>query len=89
MNFADAAEQVLRDSGEPLAIADITQRALERGLITPRSDTPVTYVRAAIRKDSLRRENRGEPVRFELISPGIYRLQQSEPTAPRISHARG
>jgi hypothetical protein len=74
MNFADAAEQVLRECGGPLSVADITQRALERGLINPRSDTPVTYVRAAIRKDNLRRENHGEPARFKLTAPGIYHL---------------
>jgi HB1, ASXL, restriction endonuclease HTH domain len=74
MNFADAAEQVLRESGEPLSVTDITQRALEHGLINPRSDTPVTYVRAAIRKDNLRRENLGERPRFKLTAPGIYHL---------------
>lgn len=74
MNFADAAEQVLRDSEGPLSIADITQRALERGLITPRSNTPMVYVRAAIRKDNRRRESRGEPARFKRFASGIYGL---------------
>jgi hypothetical protein len=74
MNFADAAEQVLKENGGPLAIADITQRALDRGLISPRSDRPVTYVRAAIRKDNRRREAREEPARFRLVSPGVYGL---------------
>jgi HB1, ASXL, restriction endonuclease HTH domain len=74
MNFADAAEQVLRENGGPLSVADITQRALERGLINPKSDTPVTYVRAAIRKDNRRCDDRGEPARFRLAAPGIYDL---------------
>jgi hypothetical protein len=74
MNFADAAEQVLRENGGPLSVADITQRAIEHGLINPKSDAPVTYVRAAIRKDNLRHDNRCEPVRFRLAAPGIYDL---------------
>ena len=74
MNFADAAAQVLRDNGGPLPVADITQRALEQGLISPKSDDPVTYVRAAIRKDNRRREGRGEPARFGLTAPGVYGL---------------
>jgi hypothetical protein len=74
MNFADAAEQVLKENGEPLSVAGITQRALERRLINPRSDNPVTYVRAAIRKDIRRRDRRGEPARFRLTAPGVYGL---------------
>jgi hypothetical protein len=74
MNFADAAAQVLRENGAPLPIAEITQRALQHGLISPKSDDPVTYVRAAIRKDNLRHENRGQPARFRLVAPGVYSL---------------
>jgi hypothetical protein len=74
MNFADAAEQVLKDHGGPLSVADITQRALERRLIKPKSDDPVTYVRAAMRKDNRRREGRGEPVRFRRMAPSVYGL---------------
>jgi hypothetical protein len=74
MNFADAAEQVLQENKEPLSVADITRRALEQGLINPKSDDPVTYVRAAIRKDNVRRKNRGISVRFRLTAPGVYGL---------------
>lgn len=74
MNFADAAAQVLKENGAPLPVAEITQRALRQGLISPKSDEPVTFVRAAIRKDNRRRENRHEPLRFRLVSPGVYGL---------------
>jgi hypothetical protein len=74
MNFADAAVQVLRESGGPLPIAEITRRALKQGLIIAKSDDPATYVRAAIRKDNRRRESRNEPARFRLVSPGVYSL---------------
>jgi len=74
MNFADAAEQVLRENGGPFSVADITQRALQQGLINPRSNDPVTYVRAAIRKDNRRREGGNQPARFRLTAPGVYGL---------------
>lgn len=74
MNFADAAEHVLRENGGPLPVAEITQRALKQRLINPKSDQAVTYVRAAIRKDNRRRESRNEPARFRLVSPGVYGL---------------
>jgi hypothetical protein len=74
MNFADAAAQVLRENAGPLSVADITRRALEQGLISPKSDDPVTYVRAAIRKDNRRRAGRGEPARFGMVTPGVYGL---------------
>lgn len=74
MNLADAAAQVLGESKAPLPVAEITQRALQQGLISPKSDEPTTYVRAAIRKDNRRRESRNEPTRFILVSPGVYGL---------------
>jgi hypothetical protein len=74
MNFADAAAQVLRENGGPLPVANITERALEQGLISPKSDDPVTYVRAAIRKDNRRRERQGQTARFSLTAPGVYGL---------------
>jgi HB1, ASXL, restriction endonuclease HTH domain len=74
MNFADAAAQILKENGAPLPVVDITQRALQQGLINPKSDNPVTYVRAAIRKDNRRREGQNQPPRFRLVSPGIYNL---------------
>lgn len=74
MNFADAAEKVLKDSGSPLSVADITKRALDGGLINPKSQTPATYVRAAIRKDNRRREQAGQKPRFALAGSGLYSL---------------
>ena len=74
MNFADAAAQVLKDNGAPLSVAEITQRALQLGIITPKSGEPVRYIRAAIRKDNRRRESRNERPRFTLVSPGVFNL---------------
>lgn len=74
MNLADAAEQILREHGGPLPVADITRRPLEQGLINPKSDDPVTYIRAAIRKDTRRREKQGQPARFSRTAPGLCSL---------------
>lgn len=74
MNFADAAAQILKENRAPLPIAEITHRALQQGLISPKSDNPTTYVRAAIRKDNRRHENHDEIPRFRLVSPGVYDL---------------
>jgi hypothetical protein len=74
MNFADAAAQVLKDNEGPLPVVEITQRALKLGLISPKSDRPVDYVRAAIRKENRRRESLGQPARFTLTAPGVYGL---------------
>jgi hypothetical protein len=74
MNFADAAAQVLIENGGPLPVAEITRRAMKQGLISPKSDHPADYVRAAIRKDNRRRESQGQPARFSLTAPGVYGL---------------
>ena len=75
MNFADAAEDVLRKAGKPLSVADITKRALDGGLISPKSPTPVVYVRAAIRKDNRRRTQSGGKPRFNLSADGSVSIR--------------
>lgn len=74
MNFADAAEKLLRENGKPLSVSDITKTAIDKGLISPKSDTPVTFVRAAIRKDNRRRVQRGEKQRFLIRTDGQVEL---------------
>ncbi|RME43680.1 MAG: hypothetical protein D6791_14885 [Chloroflexi bacterium] len=39
MTFLDAAHEILRQAGHPLHYADITQRALEQGLIETAGQT--------------------------------------------------
>lgn len=74
MNLADAAAQILHEShGEALTSREIAERAMARGLITPRSDTPWTYVAAAIRKENRQRRERGESIRFS-SSGGRFEL---------------
>jgi hypothetical protein len=40
MTFLEAAYQVLKSSGRPLTTLEITERALEQGLVDPRGKTP-------------------------------------------------
>jgi hypothetical protein len=75
LNLADAAEEVLRHSQEaPLDAKEIADRAIAQGLISPRSQTPGTYIAAAIRKDNRRREARGEAPRFTTLGGGRFQL---------------
>jgi hypothetical protein len=57
-----------------MSVADITAEALKRGLISPKSDRPASYVRAAIRKDNRRREQSGAKPRFARNADGSYSL---------------
>lgn len=76
MNLADAAEAVLQEArGDALTSKEIAERAIGRGLISPRSETPWVYLAAAMRKDSRRQEQRGERARFETLGSGRFALR--------------
>ena len=77
MNLADAAEAVLQDENGGLTAKEIAQRAVDRGLVAPRSETPWVYVAAAIRKDNRRRERSGAAPRFTRADDGRFSLAQS------------
>lgn len=48
MTYFEAALQVLKSSREPLTAREITERAVERGLIVPRGKTPEATMRATL-----------------------------------------
>jgi hypothetical protein len=48
MTYFEAALQVLRSAKQPLTTAEITTRALERGLIAPRGKTPEATMAAEL-----------------------------------------
>jgi hypothetical protein len=74
MTLADAAAEVLgKAGGAALTAPEIAERAMQSGLIAPRSERPSTYVAAAIRKDSRRRRERGDAPRFA-ADQGGFRL---------------
>lgn len=75
MSFADVAQRVLTESGGgPMHYRDITERAISRGYISPRSTTPWTYMASAIAQDVRRTHARGEEPRFAVAGRGFYRL---------------
>lgn len=74
MNLADAAEVVLKETGAPLDSRQIADRIIAQGLASPRSETPATYVAAAIRKDNRRRQEKGQPLRFGALGGGRFQL---------------
>ncbi len=82
LSFLDAAEQVLGESGgrEPLHYREITQRALERGLIRTQGRTPADTMNASIGEDSKRRKNRGQAPRFVRHGRGMIGLADWTPT---------
>ncbi len=48
MTYLEAALSILRAAGRPLSSDEITERALNQGLIVPRGKTPVATMRAAL-----------------------------------------
>jgi hypothetical protein len=48
MTFYEAALQILKSSRKPLTSREITDRALERGMIVPRGKTPVATMSAEL-----------------------------------------
>jgi hypothetical protein len=66
MTYYEAAIEVLRAAKRPLTTQEITNRAIEKGLITPSGKTPeatmaaVLYVRLPNDPDLLKLEDRGD-----------------------------
>jgi hypothetical protein len=48
MTYFGAALEILKSSRNPLTTREITERALERGLIAPRGKTPINTMAAAL-----------------------------------------
>jgi hypothetical protein len=66
MTYYDAAIEILRAAKNPLTVQEITNRAIEKGLITPNGKTPVAtmaamlYVRLPNDPNLLKLEDRGD-----------------------------
>lgn len=76
MSFTDAAERILSESvnQEPLHYAEITELALELGLICTKGRTPAATMYAMILTEIRRQEARGETPRFDRHGPGLVGL---------------
>lgn len=82
MTFYEAALQVLRESPEPLSIAEITRLALERGLIETIGHTP-RQTMANVIAQSLKREQEGvELSPFKRVERGRYVLRPTDDPPP-------
>jgi hypothetical protein len=65
MNYYEAAVEVLKAARRPLTVREITDQAVEAGLIAPRGKTPVDTMKAALyrprgRRDLVKLEDPGE-----------------------------
>lgn len=76
MNMAEAAVDVLRrrGGGRPMHYRQITEIAVEEGLIAPRGLTPEASLNAAITTDIARRDSAGEAHVFVSYGRGFYGL---------------
>lgn len=72
LSFADAAAQVLQDSGTPLHYREICKRALEQNLIQTSGRTP-EYTLSSIFSVDIK--NNSHQSRFTRVRPGIFGLR--------------
>ncbi|MHB0859041.1 MAG: winged helix-turn-helix domain-containing protein [Anaerolineae bacterium] len=72
MNFAEAAEIILREAAEPLHFRDITQRAIAMGLIDVQGQTPWNSMNGVLRRTI---RNRGAEAPFVSLGDGRFALR--------------
>jgi len=72
MSARDAAEEVLRQAGTPLHVADLTKRILESGLWSADGKTPQATVAARISTDI---KKRGSASPFVRVAPNTFGLR--------------
>lgn len=73
MTYLEAAYQILSVAKEPLHYADIAQRALDRGLITPTGRTPTATMGSRLYTDTLKEETR-----FVRVGRGVFELAHAQ-----------
>jgi restriction system protein len=78
LSFADAAEQVLLQSGtsQPMHYRDITQQAIDLGLIATRGQTPHVTLNSQIATEMRSQTERGETPRFVKHGRGLFGLSR-------------
>ena len=80
MSFLDAAEEVLKQAGEPLDYREITERAITQGLIETRGQTPARTMNA-----NLSTSIRGGESPFVRVGRGIYGLAEWEQRVGKVA----
>lgn len=90
LSFTDAAEQVLELYGhqQPMHYRDVTQWALDLGLIETAGKTPEATLYASVLQEIGRQERRGETPRFVKVGRGLLGLArwQRQGLATQIEH---
>jgi hypothetical protein len=71
MTYIEAAVHVLKAAQRPLTTEEITERAIDKGLLTPRGKTPRATMRAELYKAV-----HGEQGIVKLDTPGETRARQ-------------
>lgn len=75
MNFLDAAYEILKQAKKPLSYAEITARALAKGLISTKGQTPESTMGSRLYTDVK------EPgSRFQQIGRGVFSLVEEPPS---------
>lgn len=80
LSFVNAAEQVLElvGGGKPMHYRDITQKALELGLLETAGKTPEATLYAAVLNEISRQSRRGETPRFVKQGKGVIGLARRQ-----------
>ncbi|MBN1643176.1 MAG: restriction endonuclease [Anaerolineae bacterium] len=76
MTFLEAAYEILREAGEPIHFREITERALQRGLVHTDGKTPAASLNAVITLDIKRAKDAGEQSRFVRAGRGMIGLRE-------------
>lgn len=79
LSALSAAAQVLREAGEPLHYEEITRRALDEGLWTPKGKTPAATMSAQLSVDL---KNKGASSRFLKVGRGLYAVNEPPESPP-------
>jgi HJR/Mrr/RecB family endonuclease len=77
MTYLEAARAVLQEAGASLHSSEITQRALDQGLIAPRGKTPEATMAAQLYSAIKRAERAGDDPPFRLAAANTFELSAS------------
>lgn len=79
--FLDAAYQILKDSNRPMSAEEITQQALDRGLLVTRGKTPAATMSASLYMDI---KEKGGASRFIQSGPNRFAINKELKAQPEL-----
>lgn len=75
LSFTDATERILDEAGgNPMHYREITEKALEQGLLNTEGKTPEATLYAQVLTECKRRKGRGDQPRFMVLGKGMISL---------------